>query len=87
LDYVIKNWVEHYNTMLPHQGLDKRNNMLGVDFKPQVVGEVNCREKLGGSFKSITGMRCKIWKAKESLTDKISQVSGLRLSCKIWTMD
>ena len=48
LDHVIKLWLGHYHTARPHQGADRKNNVLAVDFTPQTVGEVCCREKLGG---------------------------------------
>ena len=51
MDYVIKVWLEHYNTVRPHLGKDKGNTVLDTDFTPQLVGEVKCRVKLGGVIK------------------------------------
>jgi putative transposase len=38
--------MQHYHRERPHQG--RGNNVLAVDFAPQTVGKVRCRERLGG---------------------------------------
>ncbi len=44
LEYLIKEYVEHYNTERPHQGIDNEN----IEPPPQGKGEIICRERLGG---------------------------------------
>jgi len=51
VDHLIKVWLAHYHTQRPHQGKDKGNNVLALDFTAQTKGEVRCREKLGGIVK------------------------------------
>lgn len=46
VDYILREWLEYYHAERPHQG--KGNNVLTVDIKPQAVGEVRSRERLGG---------------------------------------
>ncbi len=48
LEYIIKEYMEHYNTERPHQGLD--NEM--IEPPPEGTGEIICRERLGGLLKS-----------------------------------
>jgi len=44
LEYVIREYMEHYHTERPHQGLDNEI----IELPPQGDGEIVCRERLGG---------------------------------------
>jgi transposase InsO family protein len=47
MDHLVREYVEHYHNERPHQG--KGNVPLTFDGRePAVVGEVVCRERLGG---------------------------------------
>ena len=48
LEYVIKEYMEHYHTERAHQGI---GNEI-IEPPPQGEGEVVCRERLGGLLKS-----------------------------------
>ena len=48
LEYIVKEYMEHYHTERPHQGLD--NEM--IEPPPLGNGEIVCRERLGGLLKS-----------------------------------
>lgn len=48
--YVINQYVEHYNTERPHQGLN--NNRITPPETTDIVGRIRCRERLGGLLKS-----------------------------------
>lgn len=47
LEYVVKNYCEHYHTERAHQGLD--NNI--IEPPPQGTGPIECQERLGGLLK------------------------------------
>jgi putative transposase len=49
LDYLVREYVEHYHTERPHQGL---GNQLVLGAPPAGEGEVQCRTRLGGLLKS-----------------------------------
>jgi transposase InsO family protein len=48
LEYVIGQYIEHYHTERPHQGI---GNEI-IEPPPQGEGEIVCRERLGGLLKS-----------------------------------
>ena len=48
LEYMIGQYMEHYHTERPHQGI---GNEI-IDPPPQGGGEAVCRERLGGLLKS-----------------------------------
>ncbi len=48
LEYVINQYVEHYHTERPHQGLD--NDI--IEPLAQGAGEIICHQRLGGLLKS-----------------------------------
>jgi len=48
LEYVIKEYMEHYHTERPHQGI---GNEI-IEPPPQGEGEIVCQERLGGLLKS-----------------------------------
>jgi putative transposase len=48
LDYLIREYVEHYHAERPHQGLENR---LVVGESPPAEGEVKCKTRLGGLLK------------------------------------
>lgn len=48
LEYIIKEYMEHYHTERPHQGLDNEI----IEPPPPGKGEIVCRERLGGLLKS-----------------------------------
>jgi putative transposase len=48
LDYLIREYVEHYHAERPHQGLENR---LVVGESPPAEGEVECKTRLGGLLK------------------------------------
>lgn len=52
LDYIIRTWIEHYNTERPHRGAGIENNVLDRSFVPRVKGRIRCRRKLGGIVSS-----------------------------------
>ena len=47
LEYIVKEYMEHYNHERPHQGLDDEM----IEPPPQGMGEIVCRERLGGLLK------------------------------------
>ena len=47
LEYLVTQFVEHYHTERPHQGLDNEI----IEPLPQGAGEIFCRERLGGLLK------------------------------------
>ena len=47
LEYVVKEYMEHYNHERPHQGLDDEM----IEPPPKGRGEIICRERLGGLLK------------------------------------
>ena len=47
-DYLVKEYVEHYHTERPHQGL--ANRLLNGE-PPPADGEIQCRARLGGLLK------------------------------------
>jgi transposase InsO family protein len=49
--HVIEQYAEHYNTERPHQGMGNRRLTEPAE-PPPAVGEVHCRERLGGLLKS-----------------------------------
>jgi putative transposase len=55
LDYLCKEYVEHYHTERPHQGL---NNELVIkppeELLPEVPDELICNERLGGVLRSYS---------------------------------
>ena len=50
LEYVIKEYMEHYHQERAHQGLDNEI----IEPPPQGTGEIVCRERLGGLSESTT---------------------------------
>jgi putative transposase len=60
-DYLVVEWVEHYHTERPHQA--KENDLLSPSGRgngkkgkckfadPPMLGQVDCRERLGGLLK------------------------------------
>jgi len=48
LEYVIREYMAHYHTERPHQGLDNEI----IEPPPQGEGEIICQERLGGLLKS-----------------------------------
>jgi putative transposase len=52
LDYILKIWISHYNTLRPHRGIGMKNEVLDKTFVPQSHGVVRCRQQLGGLIKS-----------------------------------
>ncbi len=48
LRYVVSEYISHYHTERPHQGIG--NNI--IDPQPQGDGEIVCHERLGGLLKS-----------------------------------
>jgi putative transposase len=48
LDHLVREYVEHYHSERPHQGLD---NQLVVGESPPGEGEVACKTRLGGLLK------------------------------------
>ena len=48
LEYVIREYMEHYHTERPHQGIDNEI----IEPPPQGEGEILCQERLGGLLKS-----------------------------------
>ena len=48
LEYVIREYMEHYHTERPHQGI---GNEI-IEPPPQSEGEIVCQERLGGLLKS-----------------------------------
>lgn len=48
LEYVINQYMEHYHTERPHQGLDNEI----IEPLPQGTGQIVCHERLGGLLKS-----------------------------------
>ena len=44
LEYLVYEYIEHYHTERPHQGLDNEI----IEPPPQGTGEIFCRERLGG---------------------------------------
>ena len=48
LEYIVKNYVEHYHHHRPHQSLD--NEM--IEPLPRGNGKIECHEQLGGLLKS-----------------------------------
>jgi len=49
--YILRTWIGYYNTRRPHRGIGKNNEVLDEDFKVETIGEIKCREKLGGFIK------------------------------------
>jgi putative transposase len=49
LDYLVREYVEHYHTERPHQGLG--NRLVSGEPPPGEEGEVQCRTRLGGLLK------------------------------------
>ena len=47
LEYLVSEFIEHYHTERPHQGLDNEI----IEPPPQGTGEIICRERLGGLLK------------------------------------
>ncbi|MDH4201353.1 MAG: integrase core domain-containing protein [Phycisphaerae bacterium] len=47
LEYIVTEYMEHYNHERPHQGLDDEM----IEPPPQGTGEIVCRERLGGLLK------------------------------------
>ena len=47
LEYIINEYIEHYNHERPHQGLDNEI----IEPPPQGTGEIVCQERLGGLLK------------------------------------
>ena len=52
LQHIVAKWISYYNSRRPHQGFDINNQVLDKDFEVQTVGEVRCKEELGGIIKS-----------------------------------
>ena len=52
LDYIVRTWVRHYNTVRPHRGIGMDNEVLDKTFRPQFTGRVRCKTELGGIIKS-----------------------------------
>ena len=52
LDYIVRTWVRHYNTLRPHRGIGMYNEVLDKTFRPQFTGRVRCKQQLGGIIKS-----------------------------------
>ena len=52
LDYIKTTWVTYYNTLRPHRGVGMTNDVLDETFKPQIHGNVRCKQQLGGIIKS-----------------------------------
>ena len=52
LDYIVRTWVRHYNTVRPHRGFGMDNEVLDKTFRPQFTGRVRCKQQLGGIIKS-----------------------------------
>jgi putative transposase len=50
LDYIVRQYVEHYHEERPHQGLG--NQLLSGQPPPANDGEVRCRTRLGGLLKN-----------------------------------
>jgi putative transposase len=50
MDYVVGVWISHYLTHRPHRSVG--NRVLDPAFRPQLHGEVRCRQRLGGLIKS-----------------------------------
>jgi len=50
LDYIVRQYVEHYHEERPHQGLG--NQLLSGQPPPASDGEVRCRTRLGGLLKN-----------------------------------
>ena len=63
LDHLVAEWVEHYHTERPHQAKDnellalrhplkgKTGKRKGETTDPPTLGQVKCRERLGGLVK------------------------------------
>jgi putative transposase len=51
LNYISRQWQEHYNTERPHRGRGIDNNILDVDFTPTAEGRIQCKQRLGGILK------------------------------------
>ncbi len=52
LDYIVRTWVNHYNTRRPHRGVGMDNEVLDKKFRPQTRGRIRCKQQLGGIIKS-----------------------------------
>ncbi|MEQ8821207.1 MAG: integrase core domain-containing protein [Sumerlaeia bacterium] len=48
LHHIVQTWVEHYNTERPHRGVGMANEVLEPGVRVQTIGEIQCRQKLGG---------------------------------------
>jgi len=51
LQYLVRTWVEHYNSERPHRGIGMENEVLDPHPKIETIGELRCRQKLGGVIK------------------------------------
>ncbi len=47
LEYIVREYIEHYNHERPHQGLDDEM----IEPPPKGTGEIICQERLGGLLK------------------------------------
>ncbi len=52
--YAINEYIVHYNTERPHQGIGNRTISLDPESPP--ASAVMCRERLGGLLRSYTGV-------------------------------
>ena len=48
LEYVLKEFVEHYEEARPHQGLDQRTPSCRPAVTPLAVGRIARQDRLGG---------------------------------------
>ncbi|HEX2837180.1 MAG TPA: transposase [Phycisphaerales bacterium] len=64
LDYLVAEYLDHYNTERPHSGIgfmvpeqaDAPSKLRLVQDRPNAVGRVRCKERLGGVIKHYTRM-------------------------------
>lgn len=53
LDHLVEEYLEHYHTKRPHQGIENRL-IIPRSHPPPKHGKVICRTRLGGVLKSYT---------------------------------
>ncbi len=51
-DYLVREYVEHYHTERPHQGLG--NSLVIGESPPSSVWEITCRSRLGGLLRNYS---------------------------------
>jgi putative transposase len=51
LDYLVREFVEHYHTERPHQGLENRAPLGTGPLQGELSGAIRCASRLGGRLK------------------------------------